>query len=166
MTTLAELEKVKVEVERRLPPEVVSYLQSNNFSLTISSSNTGTMYRPVLVDQNLADEIAEEELVEEMVSYRKNVTGIDNTIFISPKGKTQHAARVKVAINPPDSISPHCETASVAISDGSVKAGNIASPALLQQVTRFIELNREVLMDYWEYRILTDELQQRLRPIS
>jgi hypothetical protein len=32
-------------------------------------------------------------------------------------------------------------------------------------VQQFIELNREVLLDYWEYRILTDELQRRLKSI-
>jgi hypothetical protein len=36
----------------------------------------------------LADALAEEELLEEIVSYRKDVTGVDNTIFISPKGST------------------------------------------------------------------------------
>jgi hypothetical protein len=33
-------------------------------------------------------------------------------------------------------------------------------------VTQFIELNHDVLVDYWEYRILTDELQGRLRAIE
>jgi hypothetical protein len=37
----------------------------------------------------LTDELAEEELIEEMTSYRKNVTGVDNTIFISPRSKTR-----------------------------------------------------------------------------
>jgi hypothetical protein len=110
----------------------------------------------------LADALAEEELLGEMVSYRRDVTGVSNTIFISPKGNTRHAARVKVAINPPDSIDPRGgEDASVAISDGSVSAGNV-SAALLKDVQRFIELNRAVLIDYWEYRIDTEELRQRL----
>ena len=37
----------------------------------------------------IADGRAEEELLEETVSYRKDVTGIENTIFISPKGNAQ-----------------------------------------------------------------------------
>jgi hypothetical protein len=109
----------------------------------------------------LADALAEEELLEEMVSYRTAVTGVGNTIFISPKGNTRHAARVAVAINPADSIDPRGETASVAISDGSGTAGNV-SAALLKDVQRFIELNRAVLIEYWEYRIDTEELRQRL----
>jgi NAD(P)H-dependent FMN reductase len=111
----------------------------------------------------LADAVAEEELDEEMVSYQKNVTGIDHTVFISPKGRTQHTARLKLAIDPPDTNNPHGKTASIAIEDGAVMAGSVP-PALLK-VQQFIELNREVLLDYWEYRILTDELQRRLKSI-
>jgi hypothetical protein len=113
----------------------------------------------------LADQLAEEELLEHMASYRKDVTGISNTIWISPRGRTRHAARVKVAINPPDSLNPASETASVAVHDGSLVAGDL-SPALLEQVRRFIALNRDALVDYWEHRIDTRELDQRLKSID
>ena len=59
---------------------------------------------------DLADALAEEELLEERVTYRKNVTGVDNTIFISPKGNTRHAPRIKLAVDPPDSVDPRGET--------------------------------------------------------
>jgi hypothetical protein len=55
-------------------------------------------------------------------------------------------------------------TASVGISDGVVRAGEIP-PSLLATVQRFIELNRAVLIDHWEYRIDADELRQRLKSI-
>src|SRR6516165_829314 len=58
----------------------------------------------------LADQLAEEELLEHMASSRKDVTGIDNTLWISPRGPTRHAARVKVALDPPDSLNPTSET--------------------------------------------------------
>jgi hypothetical protein len=115
----------------------------------------------------LADKLAEEEQLEHMVTYRKNVTGVDNTLFISPKVHARHAARIKVAINPPDTVSPTSETASVSIHDGSVVAGNAASMSsgLLAQVHRFINLNRATLLDYWDERIDTDELRNRLKSI-
>jgi hypothetical protein len=112
----------------------------------------------------LADERAEEELLEEMFSYRKDVTGVENTVFISPKGNTRHAPRIKVAIDPPQSVDPRTETASVAIADGTVVAGEVPS-WLLDQARRFIDANRDVLLDYWEYRIDTDELRRRLNPV-
>jgi hypothetical protein len=102
-----------------------------------------------------------EDELQEMVSYRKNVTGVDNTVFISPRGRARHAARVKVAIDPPDSLNPACRTASISM-DGDVVAGEI-EPSLLRQVKAFIERNREVLIDYWEYQIDTDELRRRLK---
>jgi hypothetical protein len=112
----------------------------------------------------LADERAEEELLEEMVSYRKDVTGVENTVFISPKGNTRHAPRIKLAIDPPLSVDPRAKTASVAIADGTVVAGEVP-PRVLEQARRFIDANRDVLLDYWEYRIDTDELRRRLKSV-
>jgi hypothetical protein len=101
-----------------------------------------------------------QEATADMVSYRKNVTGLDNTIFISVKF-AQHAPRIKVAVDPPASIDPFGRSASVAIHDGSVVAGSL-SAGVLEDVRGFIALNREALLDYWEKRIDTDELRQRL----
>jgi hypothetical protein len=115
--------------------------------------------------ESLLDELAEVELLEEMVSFRKNVTGVANTVFISPKGQTRHAARIKVAIEPPDSLNPNAGTASIAVHDGSITAGSDVPPALLRELQRFIDANRDALLDYWEYRIDTDELRQRLRKV-
>ncbi len=119
---------------------------------------------PTTAIADLADERAEEELLAEMVSYRKDVTGVENTVFISPKGNTRHAARIKLAVDPPLSVDPRSETASLAIADGSVVAGEVP-PRLLDHVRRFIDANRDVLLDYWEYRIDTEELRRRLKAI-
>ena len=130
----------------------------------INRTDLGYIIAPTAEIVGLADELAEEELLEEMVSYRKDVTGVENTIFISPKGNTRHAPRIKIAINPPLSIDPRTKTASVAIVDGTAVAGEVP-PWLLDQARRFIDANRHVLLDYWEYRIDTDELRRRLKPI-
>jgi hypothetical protein len=112
----------------------------------------------------VAEALAEEELLSEMVSYRESVTGVSNTIFISPRGNTQHAARIKLAIDPPDSVDPRGKTASIAVADGAVMVGEVPA-GLLKAAQRFIELNRAVLIDYWEYRIDTEQLRARLRSI-
>jgi hypothetical protein len=159
---LNEVEAIKAMIERALPAEVHTTLQQARLGLTLGSSRHAAA--SVVVDPDLADELAETELLEEMVSYRKNVTGIDHTVFISPKGRVRHAPRIKVAINPPDSLDPSGDSAAVAISDGAVVAGTV-DPALLAQLRQFIELNRQALLDYWEYRTDAAQLQQRLRPI-
>jgi hypothetical protein len=130
----------------------------------INLADLGYMIAPTAEIVGLADALAEEELLEEMVSYRRDVTGVDHTIFISPKGNTRHAPRIKLAIDPPDSLDPRGKTASVAIGDGAVMAGEIP-PRLLEQVRRFIDANREVLVDYWEYRIDTEALRRRLKSV-
>jgi hypothetical protein len=104
------------------------------------------------------------DALEEMVSYRRNVTGVSHTLFISPKGNARHAPRIKVAIDPPDSIDPRGNVASVAIADGSVVAGEI-DPHLLAQVRAFIAVNRNVLRAYWEYKLDTDQLRKRLKRV-
>ena len=103
--------------------------------------------------------------LEEMVSYRRNVTGVEHTIFISPKGNARHAPRIKVAIDPADSLDPRSKTAAIAIANGAVVAGEI-EPELLRQLRAFVHANRRVLLDYWEYRIDTDELRARLRAVA
>ena len=109
----------------------------------------------------LADALAEEEMLGEMASFGSAVTGVDNTIFISTKVGVRHGPRIKVAINPAKHLNPGGETASVTF-EGNVAAGDVPS-WLLKQVQKFIELNRAVLVEYWELRISTDELQQQLR---
>lgn len=108
--------------------------------------------------------LSDEQSLEEMLSYCKNVTGVENTIFISTKGNSRLGPSVWLAIDPPDSVDPRGTTASVAIGDGAVVVGDIP-PRLLEQVRRFIDANREVLLDYWEYRIDTDALRRRLKSL-
>jgi hypothetical protein len=98
-------------------------------------------------------------------SFRKDATGVDSTIWVSTKGKGRHGQRVEVAIEPPDTLSP-CggRTASVAFT-GEVVAGDIPSSKLLRQLRQFIDLNKDVLEDYWEFRIDDRLLNERLRSI-
>jgi hypothetical protein len=142
------------------PQRLIDEMRRGNI---INLTDLGYIIAPAAEIVGLADELAEQELLEEMVSYRKGVTGVDHTIFISPKGNTRRAPRIKVAIDPPDSVDPRSKTASVAISDGAIVAGDVP-PGLLDQVRRFVDANRDVLLDYWEYRIDTEALRRRLKP--
>jgi hypothetical protein len=155
----ASLDDIKISVERSLPPDVVAAMREAEVTLTLSSSRG---LQPIV---DISDELAERELLEEMVSYRKDITGVDNTIFISPKGHTRHAPRIKLAIDPSDSVNPDSVTASIEIGSGEVVAGEVPTE-LHKQLQQFIELNRDVLLDYWNYRIDTAQLQRRLKPIK
>jgi hypothetical protein len=155
----ADLQSIKVSVERSLPSDVLAAMREAGIALTLDASSGS---QPVV---RVSDELAERELLEEMVSFRKRVTGVDNTIFISPKGFTRHAPRIKLAIDPPDSIDPRGATASVAIDSGEVVDGDVPAE-LLKQVREFIELNHNVLLDYWNYRADAEELREQLKRIK
>lgn len=133
----------------------------------VSLPDVDYVLAPTAAIAALADDQAEEQLLAEMVPFRKNVTGVDNTVFISPKGKTRHAAGIKLAIDPPDSINPQSATASFATSDGAIvegEPGNIP-PHMLAQARQFIGANREALLDFWDYRIDIEALRQRLQAV-
>jgi len=155
----ATLDDIKISIERLLPPDIVAAMREAEVALTLSPSSG---LQPIV---DISDELAERELLEEMVSYRKDITGVDNTIFISPKGKTRHAPWIKLAIEPSDGINPDSVTASIEIGSGEVVAGEVPTE-LHKQLQQFIELNRDVLLDYWNYRIDTKQLQERLKPIE
>lgn len=153
------LEAIKESVERSLPPKVVAAMREAGVALTLDAASSG----PIV---GISDELAERELLGEMASYRQDDTGVDNTIFISTKSGARHGPRIKLAIDPPDSLNPLSETASIAIDSGNVVAGKVHSAKLLKQVQQFIELNRDLLLEYWECRISTADLGKRLKPIK
>ena len=38
-------------------------------------------------------------------------------------------------------------------------------PNLLKQVQQFVKLNRDALLEHWNYEIKTDEMEQRLKKV-
>jgi Domain of unknown function (DUF4160) len=163
--SMQSLDEIKDAVERSLAPDIVEMLRRIGLCLTLGSSDaTAAASSIVAVNRGLAEQLQlEEELTADMVPYRKDVTGLDNTVFISVKFP-RHAPRIKVAIDPPDSLNPAGDNAAVAIHDGSVKEGWLPARTL-KAVHQFIELNRDVLLDYWDMRIDGNQLKERLKPI-
>jgi hypothetical protein len=102
--------------------------------------------------------------VEDLTSLRSEKTGVENTIFVSTKGYAQRAPRIKIAVDPPHTFNATSKSASVAIHDYSITGASVA-PHIVEQAKRFIDLNREALLDYWDCKIDTDQLIERLNPI-
>src|SRR5258708_4454979 len=132
----ADLQAIKLRVERSLPPDVVADLREAGIILMLEAANGSS--RPL----------------------------VDNTIFISTKIGVRHAPRIKLAIDPPDSFSPGSVTASIAIDSGEVVAGEEPAAKVLKQVQRFIDLNRDLLLEYRHCRISTAEFGRRAKSIS
>jgi hypothetical protein len=104
----------------------------------------------------------DDDEAEDMASFRKDVTGIDNTIFVSPKGNAQHGPRIKIAVDPPDTLNPRSKQASMAIHDYGM-TGEYLQPRIVEQAKEFIDRNRDALRDYWDHKIDTAELTKRLK---
>ncbi|TCZ66700.1 DUF4160 domain-containing protein [Roseicella aquatilis] len=117
-------------------------------------------------DQPLAAaaEDHDDEAMFEMANLYPRTTGLPMTVWVSPRGKARHDARVKVSRIGGDRM---------VIEDAAVVAIRPA-PALLEgalgtedlaAVIRWIKLNQEALVEYWDGTADTADLVARLRRI-
>src|SRR5258708_5488917 len=141
-----EAKSIQVELGERLPLDIRDRMQRSGLKLTVSSTSgfSSTSMQFVDVDE---EDLAEQDLAGDMVSLTndRDHTGVDNTVFVSTKGGARHAARIKIAIDPPDSLNAAGEKASMAIHDYSM-TGAYMPPHLVEQAKQFIERNRDALL--------------------
>jgi hypothetical protein len=116
----------------------------------------------VVPGQNGVVFVEQDDGSADMVSLLKKTTGVDNTIFIPTKDNAQHAARIKIAVDPPHTFNARSAQASMAIHDFSLRGADVPSH-VVQQAKRFIDLNRDVLLDFWNAKIGTEDLLERLK---
>jgi hypothetical protein len=116
----------------------------------------------VVPGQNGVVFVEQDDGSADMVSLLKKTTGVDNTIFISTGEGVQHAARIKIAVDPPHTLNARSAKASMAIHDFSLRGADVP-PQVVQQAKRFIELNRDALLDFWNAKISTEDLLERLK---
>jgi hypothetical protein len=112
-----------------------------------------------------ADDTEIESLFE-MANLRQNSTGLPMVIWVSEKGHTQHGPRIKVSkthsyrANITNSVS-------ISISnEPEIVAGEGLSNKDFELVKKYIKLNKDVLLDYWDGEIDTAELIGRLVKVS
>ena len=110
-----------------------------------------------------AEDMVSIEEAEDMVNLRRNVTGVDATVFVSTKGYGPHApACIQIAVGDPASLNAATAgLASMAIRDCAL-TGAAPPPHIVEQAKQFIERNRETLLSYWDCQIDTPELVERL----
>jgi hypothetical protein len=109
---------------------------------------------------------ASDEGLFELASLSPTVTGLPMVISIFERGRARHDARVKVSLMHGRRAHPD-QTASVSLRPTvEVVAGPALNPHDLELVRRWIELNREPLLAYWNGDLLTDEVIGRLSAIQ
>ncbi len=112
---------------------------------------------------DIVEALLEQEFAYAMAILDVDVTGIESILWFQPVPTGQHGPRINVAIDPPDAIRQGGVEATVPLAKDKSASGPI-SPALERQVRAFIELNKPVLMDYWNLKISTNKFLSQLRP--
>ena len=99
----------------------------------------------------------------EMANLFPKHTGLPFVVWISYRGGAQHDVRVKVSPGPKAIPS---ELASVAIRPVVRVVEGEITPNDLALLAKWIELNRDVLLKYWEGEIDTKDALDALRPVT
>jgi hypothetical protein len=115
----------------------------------------GTLPNPIshLIDANEDEDLS---------SLRKDRTGVDNTIWVSPR-MGSHAARIKIAIDPPDALTPGGKTATMTIQKPHAVTGEAVPTHIIRQAEAFIQRNHEVLLRFWNGEIDTGEMLDQIQ---
>ena len=100
-----------------------------------------------------------------MANLRPAFTGLPMVVWVSERGFAKHDVRVKVCCVHGDKIQIY-NTASVAVRPQPDLAEGSLPPADLDAVKRWIKLNADPIIAYWDGVIDTAELLQRLRPLN
>jgi hypothetical protein len=109
---------------------------------------------------------SDEDLLFLMANLSPRLTGLPFAVWISPRGNAQHAVRVKVSLRP--KMVPS-EMASVTVEAPIQEIGNERqlSGEQLKLLRRWIELNREIIVKFWNGEIeYSDEAIAALQPIQ
>jgi hypothetical protein len=99
-----------------------------------------------------------------MANLRPERTGLPFVVFISQRGGASHDVRVKVARS--GRIKPS-EMITVAIRPTVRAVRGSLGPSDLAALRRWVELNRDVLVRYWDGEIeYTEDALAALRPLD
>jgi hypothetical protein len=101
----------------------------------------------------------------EMANLYPRDTGLPMTIWVSPRGRARHDARIKVCLTPGDRMDAS-NTAVVAIRPEPRLVRGALSPRDFALVARWIADNTAALIGYWEGTLSTVEFVRRMRRLS
>ena len=105
---------------------------------------------------------SESEVPNEMANLSQRKTGINTRIYISSK-EGQHGPRIKVYNSSND------ESFSLSIEDTPrvlVGNPNIVSNKIFKQSIRWVQINKEILLYYWQHpEMYTDDLLEKIQKV-
>jgi hypothetical protein len=98
----------------------------------------------------------------EMANLYPRDTGLPMTIWVSPRGRARHDARIKVCLTPGDRMDA-TNTAVVAIRPAPRLISGALPARDFDRVASWIARNTEALIDYWNGTLSTVEFVQRMK---
>jgi hypothetical protein len=101
----------------------------------------------------------------EMANLYPRDTGLPMTIWVSPRGRARHDARIKVCLTPGDRMDA-TNTAVVAIRPTPRLIGGALPARDFDLVANWIARNAEALIDYWNGTLSTVEFVQRMERLA
>ena len=124
-----------------------------------SGSLTGRGVRSGVSATDRRDQQADD--LYEMANLFPRTTGLPMTVWVSPRGRARHDARIKVSLTPGRMDIGHTAVVGIRPSPRLIE-GRLAS-ADLDLVSRWITLNEQALIDFRNEAIDSVELGARLR---
>jgi hypothetical protein len=100
----------------------------------------------------------------EMASLYPRDTGLPMTVWVSPRGRAGHNARIKVCLTPGDRMDAG-NTAVVAIRPAPRVVSGALPPRDFALVAQRIADNRPALVVYWDGTLSTVEFVTQMRPL-
>jgi hypothetical protein len=99
----------------------------------------------------------------EMANLFPRTTGLPMTVWVSPRGRARHDARIKVSLTPGKMDIGHTAVVGIRPSPRLIE-GKLAATDV-ELVSQWIKLNEAALLDFWNETIDSVELGGRLRKI-
>ena len=125
----------------------------------------GLLTKQVAKTPRVAKARGEADDLYEMSNLFPEDTGLPVTVWVSPRGRARHAARIKVCRIPGNKMVPS-NTVVVGIEPEPRLIEGRLPGRYLDPVVQWIELNREALLAYWDGEIGTGALIHRLQRVA
>jgi hypothetical protein len=100
----------------------------------------------------------------EIANLYPDTTGLPMTVWVSPRGKACHDVRVKIKLTHGNQMNIG-DTAVVGVRPRPRLIAGQLSPVDTQAVFRWVALNADVLVAYWEGQIDTARMIHALKPL-
>jgi hypothetical protein len=107
----------------------------------------------------------EERHLFEMANLYPRTTGPPVTVLVRPRGGARHGVRIEVCRTPGDRMDLE-DLAIVAVRPAPAVIHGELKPEIARPVLAWTAANADALIDYWDGRIGTIELDGRLKPYA